>query len=375
MSRAASTSWVRRVRKRARSLLYGLADSGTHLEQVVADVSARLKVDPAVLLGSLAGDPVPDGLWTEMRRALRLENGPRLSDWQELTAAAAEAVRLVNSGAADDGSGAMPLACWVVEPSDAADAYAVASCLILAAGNAAVQVIVTHADPVVAEIGRTGLAADGVVRIAPERNRQAHFRRLDRCWQAGRELRSVLRFETADTMALTNPAGAPQTAAFDLVVSRGFLSRLCPEAAERVLKRVVRRLRHEGFLLVGPGEHDLPALAQLDRHVAPGVLLHRKRLGDAQVLPDGEPEDFTALLIAVEDDPTAWEPRWRLARMLMREGHAEPALVHLREVARQRPDDAAVWTELAQAYTLVDDLPAAEDARRRAAGLAVRNAA
>ena len=278
-----------------------------------------------------------------------------MGDWNEL-AAAAEVLAASTE--------AQELSCWVVEPSDPVEVFALASCLARSARGVPLTIVATHSDPLVAEIGRSGLLSETAVRLAPPANREAHFRHLGHCWEVAPALRAAVRFATVTPFDDTPDNAHLFSRGYDLVVSRGLLSRLGTPATHRFAVRLVRAARHEGFVLVGSGEHDVPPLAELERYVAPGVLLYRKRR-NAQS-PNNSPPlavDFAALLRSVEDDPTAWEPRWDLARVLLQEGHAEPALTHLREVARQMPETPGIWNALAQAYTLLGDTSAAETAR------------
>ncbi len=355
MSRSAIATWEDRLRKRVGQKTAWLCSCPDHLDAAIDAVAQRLRIDPAVLLGVLAKSS-ETGLWLEFERALRPETGARLDDWQELAAAAAE----LSNAAREDGV----LSCWVAEAADPADVFAVASCMALAAPRKRLDIVATHSDPFFAEVGRTGLLTDSALRNAPDDNRERHFRHLDRCWQVLPALRARVRFETR-SLVPGQDAG-PLKSNFHMVICRGLLSRLCADAASRLGTRLLRRLRSGGFLLVGPGEHDLQVFSPLDRHVAPGVLLYRKcsAQAPAEVF---EEIDFAELLSAIEAEPMAWEPRWRLGRALLRGGYAEPAVAHLREAARQQPQDAAIWRTLAQAYTLLGDIDAAGAAQRRAA--------
>jgi len=359
MGRSITSSWTRRVRKRAASLPMG--DDASRLDLALAAISDRLQIDASILLGVLAADPPPTMLWAEVERAGKSDHGDHARDWTELSSAA----RMIAEREGSD-----PLSCWVAD-ADPMDSFALASALLFAAPRRDLVVLATNTDPIVAEIARTALLSETAMRLAPTENRRAHFRRLGGCWRAAPALRAIVRFErVAPNYDGFDPGSAER---FDLVVCRGRLSRLSRPAAERHVGRLLRAIRTSGFLLVGPGDHDTPALANLERCVVPGALLYRKRRMNCAAEKHA---DFEELIAAVEADPTSWEPRWRLACELLRAGYAESALSHLRDAARRHPGEACLWESLAQAYTLLNDQPAAAHALRQAGqGTLVSNAA
>lgn len=369
MSRSAVTVWTRRGRRRFSQTAAQLAASGPRFEAALAALALQLHVDPVVLLGALAADPRPAALWREIERHGRQYCGPHVSDCSELAAAAdAVAATYPQSGG--------PFSCWVAEPADPLEAFALASRLALNDATANVTVVATHSDPLVVEIGRSGLVSDTAIRALPDSSRDAHFRNLGRCWQVAPSLRDVVHFAAAGLFDDRDGVGASARRGHDLVVSRGLLSRLCCQTSQRFALRLIRAARSGGFLLVGPGEHDLPPLVDLERRFAPGVLLLRRRRASRTAAATGTAHgDFAVLLAAIEASPTAWEPRWRLGCLLLGSGYPAPAIAHLREVARRRPERSSVWKALAQAYTLLGDVEAAEAAQRRARAPSVAKAA
>lgn len=356
MSRSALTIWNQRVQRRlARATGESPLPEGA-LEAALAAVARNLRVDPVLLLGSLAARPTPASLWNELLRALGSQSAPRHEDWSAVTAAA-EAV----SGAV----GKRNLSGWVVEPSQPGEVFVLAACLAVHCAANRLDIVATHSDPRLVELGHSGLVDEGTLTRAPGEV-QIYFRHLGRCWQAASELRDAVRFEAVPPCDLpgVRPPSTPDD--FDLVVARGQLARLERDAARRVARRLYRALREDGFLFVAPGDHDDRLFGDLEPFVAPGVLLYRKvpalRAGFESVAGD-----FAALLTAVEADPVAWEPRWQLACLLLREGYGEAAIAHLRELARWRPEYPGVWLMLAKAHTLAGDTAAAALAASRAA--------
>lgn len=354
MSRSALTTWNQRVQKRLARATGQSPLSPEALEAAVELVARKMRVDPIILMGALAAKPIPTALWNEVLHGLGPQPPPREEDWSAM-ATAAEVVSHTFPGEM--------LLGWVVEPSQPADVYLLASCLALHAPAERLDLLATHSDPRMVEIGRSGLLPDTTVARLPAAM-QERFRHLGRCWQVAPELRAAVRFECAPACELPGMQH-PSSGGYHLVVSRGQLVRLESGVARRLAQRLYRSLRAHGFLFVGPGDHDDRLFGEFEPLVAPGVLLYRK----GQV-PHPETRsvagDFAALLSAVESDPTAWEPRWQLACLLLREGYAESAMSHLRELARWRPEFPGVWHTLAKAYTLAGNTAAAETAHARA---------
>jgi len=349
------TTWIQRVQKRLARATGQSPLSIDALEASVELVARKMRVDPVILMGALAAKPIPTALWNEVVHGLGPQPPPREEDWTAM-AAAAEVV-------AHAFPGEMLLA-WVVEPSQPADAYLLAACLALHSTAERLDLVATHSDPRMVDIGRSGLIPEATVERVPLAVRE-QFRHLGRCWQAAPELRSAVRFECAPACDLPGMQSPDAGSGYHVVVSRGHLVRLETDIARRLALRLYRALRAHGFLIVGPGDHDDRLFGELEPLVAPGVLLYRKGL-TPPLESRSVAGDFAALLSAVEADPIAWEPRWQLACLLLREGYAESAMAHLRELARWRPEFPGVWQTLAQAYTLAGDTAAAESAHARA---------
>lgn len=354
MSRSARTTWNQRVQKRLARATGQAPLSAEALEAALAAVARKMRLDPVLLLGSLAAKPIPTALWHEVLRNVVPQAPLREEDW----GATFEAADVIAAAFPEQG-----LSAWVVEPAQPGDVFILASCLALRSSIARLEVVATHSDPRLVEIGRSGLLSESTVARAPSEV-QIHFRHLGRCWQAVPELRAAVRFEGAPPCELPGMHGPEVGSGFHLIVSRGQLARVERDVAQRLALRLSRSLREEGFLLVGPGDHDDHRFGEMEPYVAPGVLLYRK--GAASHAVEGIASDFASLLTAVEADPVAWEPRWQLACLLLREGYAESAMAHLRELARWRPEFPGVWHTLAKAYTLAGDTASAAVANNRA---------
>lgn len=356
MSRSALTIWNQRVQRRLARATGESPLSPEALEAAIAAVARELRVDPVLLLGSLAAKPTPASLWNEVLRTLGTQNAPRHDDWSAVTAAA-EAV----AGAV----GKRILTGWVVEPSQPGEVFVLAACLAVHCGAGRLDIVATHSDARMVELGHSGLVDEGTLLRAPAEVR-IYFRHLGRCWQTVQELRESVRFESVPPCDLPGMRAPSTPDDFDLVVARGQFARLERGVGQRVARRLQRALREDGFLFVAPGDHDDRLFGDLEPYVAPGVLLYRK----GPALHTGFESvagDFAALLTAVETDPVAWEPRWQLACLLLREGYGEAAIAHLRELARWRPEFPGVWLMLSKAHTLAGDTAAAALASSRAA--------
>lgn len=354
MSRSAMTTWIQRVQRRLARATGQAPLPPEALEAAVETASRRMRIDPVILLGALAAKPIPTALWHDVVNGLSPQTPAREEDWQTM-ASAAGAVAAAFPGE--------PLLAWLVEPQQPLDAWVLASCLALHATAEQLDLVATHSDPRLIEIGRSGLLPEAALRRAPQAL-QAYFRHLGRCWQAAPELRAAVRFECAPACEL--PGMQSRSAGYHLVASRGQLVRLEPEVARRLALRLQRSLRTGGLLLVGPADHDDRLFGDLEPLVEPGILLYRK--SDATPAASARAsEDFESLVAAVEAEPVSWEPRWQLACFLLREGYAELAMSHLRELARWRPEFPGVWQTLAKAYTLAGDTARAADAHGRAA--------
>ena len=355
MSRSALTTWNQRVQKRLARATGQAPLAAEVLEAAIERAAQKLRVDPVILMGALAAKPIPTALWQEVLHGMTPPSPPREEDWSAM-ATAAQVV-----------AGSFPadiLAGWLVEPSQPADVYVLAAYLAQQTAAEKIDLLATHSDPRVVEVGRSGLVPEAALLRVPAEV-QTHFRNLGRCWQADLGLRTSVRFECAPACELPGMQ-QPRNGGYHLVVSRGQLVRLDKGAARRLALRLYRALRAQGFLVVGPGDHDDALFGQLEPFVAPGVLLYRKgQAGHAEA--SSIAGDFAALLSAVEADPIAWEPRWQLACLLLRESYAESAMAHLRELARWRPEFPGVWQTLAKAYTLAGDTAAAKTAHARAA--------
>lgn len=356
MSRSAMTTWNQRVQKRLARAIGQAPLPLQAVEAAIETLARKMRIDPAILLGALAAKPIPTALWHEFVHGLVPPPPPREEDWRAM-ASAAEAV---TSAFPDE-----KVTAWLVDPSQPADAHVLSSCLALYRSPEMLDVVATHSDPRMVEIGRSGLVPEAILGRAPAELRM-HFRHLGRCWQVAPELRASVRFECAPPLELPGMQSTGRPGGFHLVVSRGQLVRLEPIMARRLAVRLHRSLRSDGFLLVGPADHGDRTFGDLEPHVLPGVLLYRK--GDAPPAEQASGRsDFEALLAAVEAEPVAWEPRWQLACLLLREGYAESAMAHLRELVRWRPEYPGAWLTLATAYTLAGDIASARDAQGRAA--------
>jgi len=354
MSRSAITIWTQRVQKRLARATGELPLTPSSLEAALLAVARKLRIDPIVLLGALAAKPSPASLWNDVLQALQPQPAPRDEDWTAI-AAAAEAVTAAFAH--------RTLASWVVEPALPADVFVLAACLATHTPSSHLEIVATHSDPRMVELGRCGLVPEATLLRAPDELR-GYFRHLGRCWQVSPELRGLVRFESVSPCDLPGVQRPASSDGFQLIVSRGRLARLDRTVARRVARRLCGSLCDDGFLLLGPGDHDDRLFGELEPYVAPGVLLYRQRAG-LQPL-ESIAADFAALLAAVEAHPTGWEPRWQLACLLLREGYAESAIAHLRELARWRPDFAEVWHVLSKAHTLAGDRAAAAEASSRA---------
>lgn len=355
MSRSVTSSWNRRVAQRLARATGCPPLSPDEVDEALARVARALRMDPIILLGALASKPLPASLWADVLRMLGRGPEPREENWGAVSAAA-EAVAAAFPG--------QPLSCWVVEPAQPVEVFVLASCLLLRSTALPLDVVATNRDPQLAELGRTGLVPESTLLRAPPELR-VHFRHVGRCWQAVPELRAAVRFESTPPGELAGMQVPPSAGGYHLVVSRGQFARLGKQAARRLAVRLSRSLGADGFLLLSPGDHDEGLFSHLEQVVAPGVLLYRKS-DDLSARGRAAVSDFAAMVAAVEAEPSAWQPRWELARFLLREGYAESATCHLRELARWRPESADVWQSLAQAYTLSGDTASAETARTRA---------
>jgi hypothetical protein len=356
MSRSILTIWSERVRKRLGRAIGRSIPTPEEFDTSLSIVARELRVDRDTLLAALAMRPAPRALWHAVTRRLAPPRSLRHEDW-DAVAAAAEAV-----GATFEHP---TLSCWIVEPPQPADVYIAAALLAHHASPRRVLVVATHSDPCMVELGRSAVVPDTSVARAP-RVVQRHLRPLGRCWQASPELRAAVQFDPVSPGELPGVQWPQIAAGFHLVVARGRLTQLEPQFARRVASRLCGALRERGFLLVAAGEHDEHLFfGELEPHVVPGVLLYQKAHAGSVAASDGR-ADFAALLAAIEADPVAFEPRWQLARLLLREGYAESAMAHLRELARWRPEFPGVWQMLAKAYTLAGDTAAAEAASTRA---------
>jgi chemotaxis protein methyltransferase CheR len=139
--------------------------------------------------------------------------------------------------------------CWSAGSSYGAEAYTLAACARRAIPRAQVSVLGTDIDARMVARARTGLFTAEDARDAPTATLASHFAMVDGAWQAGDELKRLVRFEQGDLLR-----AQPAAASFDLVLCRNTVIYFNEDVRDALHGRLAQSLRSGGRLVVGATE-------------------------------------------------------------------------------------------------------------------------
>ncbi|GJD32026.1 hypothetical protein PMNALOAF_3291 [Methylobacterium adhaesivum] len=238
------------------------------------------------------------------------------------------------------------LTIWSAGCSTGAEPYSLAILLHELLGPALPdwRIAITGTDISIAALAtaRSGLYGRWALRTLPPEERLRYFAPGPIQPGPGREgtytlrpeYRRMVRFERRNLMDLIDGSAPPQPEAFDLILCRNVLIYFEAEVVLGIVRSLGRRLRPDGWLLIGHAEPN-PAFAQtLDAVNLPGTVAYR---------PYGSGEPGPAVEAIV---PTAWQPAlpWMEGDIPSADPHGAPDAPPSSEAVAAREPEVRTWT-------------------------------
>jgi chemotaxis protein methyltransferase CheR len=138
---------------------------------------------------------------------------------------------------------------WSAGSSYGAEAYSLAALCLDSAPDARIRVHGTDIDGRMIARAREGRFSAEDARTAPQPALRRWFEQDGEGWQAKRELRRLVTFETGDLLRMSFPK-----AAYDLVLCRNTVIYFTDDVRDALHARLAETLRPGGYLLVGSTE-------------------------------------------------------------------------------------------------------------------------
>lgn len=273
---------------------------------------------------------------------------------------------------------------WSAGCSTGAEPYSIAILLHALLGDALPdwRIAITGTD-ISAEAlttARAGIYGRWALRTLPMEERQRYFQigasrpgpGREGTYTLRREFHRMVRLERRNLMELVDGTAPPHLAAFDLILCRNVLIYFQPDVVRGIVRGLGRRLRPDGWLLIGHAEPNPDFALTLDPVNLPGTVAYRPR-GAPETAPVAEgaplppPSDWAPLLAPTE--PVASRPPDPPPTIRPEPAEPDPTVAVTVESMAENPD--ADVPDLARIRALADAGETGEAWRRVRAALRV----